>query len=287
MHDIRLAIFDFDNTLWESFGAHDQAFSRLIDDLAGKSGLSRDVVMEGMKAVFDVHTNMFQYSLAIPHHAGLMGAHPGDDLVQRYGPEIRAYEACLQDLIRPYEGLVDTLQALKARGVKLACYSDANISRILAQMEHLGIGDLFDLVCVAGDRGPERTYDPAEPPRYESLPDEHGFVLRLAANIEDHGPKSHPEILQAILAEMKVRPEQAVMVGDHPVRDVAMARKCGVMGIYAAWGKKILARLEVLDKVHPYFIRICAEARKQGPVDADFVADAPEQILVFLFGDAA
>ncbi|OFW83803.1 MAG: hypothetical protein A2018_05210 [Alphaproteobacteria bacterium GWF2_58_20] len=284
MRDIRLAVFDFDNTLWENVGAHDRAFMGLVCDLSASSGISQMDIINGMQSVFAEHATMFQYPCAIPCHPALKAAHPGEDLVQRYALEVEVFEKLLQSFVKPYDGIFLLLEGLRARGVRLACYSDASASRVFRQMEELGIGHLFDLVCAADEE--DAPFCPDEPVRYVSLEGTCSFARRMAVNTE-HGPKSHLEILQAILAEMKVRPDQAVMVGDHPIRDVAMARKCGVVGIYAAWGRKILERLEVLDKVHPYFMRMCAEAKTLSKVDAEFVAEYPESILDFLFGDAS
>lgn len=53
----------------------------------------------------------------------------------------------------------------------------------------------------------------------------HRFVTTRSSN--DAQPKPHPEMLWQILDELRLQPEQAVMVGDNPM-DLAMGRAAGV-----------------------------------------------------------
>ncbi len=50
-----------------------------------------------------------------------------------------------------------------------------------------------------------------------------------------HPSKPHPAMLDAALAEVNTRPEQAVMIGDTSF-DMAMARAAGVRALGVAWG---------------------------------------------------
>lgn len=119
-------------------------------------------------------------------------------------------------LAAPYDGMVDTLRALRGQGVKLGILSnkfDAGV-HTLAQRHFDG---LFD--TVQGDAPPA--------PR-----------------------KPDPTTLLHMLETLGVRPEEAAYVGDAQV-DVQVARNAGVRAIGVSWGYDQAAPLP-LDELDAY-----------------------------------
>jgi HAD superfamily hydrolase (TIGR01662 family) len=101
-----------------------------------------------------------------------------------------------------YDDVVDTLQALRARAIRVGLISNSH--RCLASFQsHF---ELDGLVAVAVSSA------------------EQGFM------------KPHPNIFRAALDLMQVRPEEAAMVGDSLVHDVNGARRVGMHAVLIARG---------------------------------------------------
>jgi putative hydrolase of the HAD superfamily len=98
---------------------------------------------------------------------------------------------------RPCAGAVETLAALKARGIKLALVSNYD-RRLHRVVEELGLRPFFDAVIVSSETGW------AKPSR---------------------------RIYRAALAALAVAPEEALMVGDRPREDAAGARAAGLRAL--------------------------------------------------------
>ncbi len=118
-------------------------------------------------------------------------------------------------------GALPLLKRLKARGYKLAIASNrpTRFTRII--LKGLGVLPLFKVVLCA-DRAPR--------------------------------PKPYPDILQAILRRLKVRPQEALYVGDMTI-DVTCGRRAGIRTVAVTTGsssKKELKDLKpwkIIDKM--------------------------------------
>ena len=122
-----------------------------------------------------------------------------DEALSRY----RAiYEKCLTGKTKPYDGILDMLTALRARGVRLAVCTNKHISAAEALIQKYFPAGLLD--AVEGDRpGVPRKPDPA-----------------------------HVRIL---LEKLGVPPEETVYLGDSGV-DMQTAKNAGVLPVGVLWG---------------------------------------------------
>ncbi len=115
----------------------------------------------------------------------------------------RIYEETKLHLIEPYPGVHETLNRLQDAGICLAVATDAALSQAQRRLSRAGLADFFEIVVtpeVSGKRKPE--------------PDSFLFALN----------------------RFRVRPQQALMVGDSPGRDIAPSRKLGMLTAFAAYG---------------------------------------------------
>jgi len=102
-----------------------------------------------------------------------------------------------------YDDVLETLEGLRARGVRAGLISNSH--RCLASFQsHF---ELDGLIAVAVSSS------------------EHGYM------------KPHPNIFRAAMGLMRVEPDQAVMVGDSLSHDVEGARRAGMRGILLARGR--------------------------------------------------
>ena len=94
--------------------------------------------------------------------------------------------------LKPYPGVVETLQKLRKKGLKLAVVSDGVRLKAWMRLNAAGLDKYFDTVVTYEDTGKK---------------------------------KPAPEPFLAALKALKVKPEEALMVGDWPERDIEGAKR--------------------------------------------------------------
>ena len=126
------------------------------------------------------------------------------------------YTAHIDVYTRPYPGMVEVVQQLHARGVKLAIASNKFQSGTETLIAEFFPGIPF--VAVLGNR-----------PGYPLKPD--------------------PEIVGEVLRQASASPSQTVMVGDS-LTDMKTASNGGIRGIAVSWGYRVLEPSPAYALVH-------------------------------------
>lgn len=126
------------------------------------------------------------------------------------------YTAHIDVHTRPYPGMVEVVQQLHARGVKLAIASNKFQSGTETLIAEFFPGIPF--VAVLGNR-----------PGYPLKPD--------------------PEIVGEVLRQASASPSQTVMVGDS-LTDMKTASNGGIRGIAVSWGYRVLEPSPAYALVH-------------------------------------
>jgi phosphoglycolate phosphatase len=128
----------------------------------------------------------------------------------------RHYEATWDQKTKPYPGMLETLQALRDRGLKLAVLSNKP--------------DHFTQLCCA-------RFFPAG-------------IFADVLGARDHVPrKPHPAGALEIAGHLGVSPADCAYVGDSGL-DMDMARNAGMTGIGALWGFRGEEELRAHGAVH-------------------------------------
>jgi len=152
-------------------------------------------------------------------------AHPFSDPAQLRARFETYYDAHLWDATTVYPGMDELLSALQARGVQMAVASNKYQSATERLIEHFFPSVRFAAVCGQQDRRPR---------------------------------KPHPQIVEDILKETAVTPQETLCVGDSAV-DMQTARNAGVRACGVTWG-----------------FRLREELKKEEPA---WIVDTPQQIL--------
>lgn len=121
---------------------------------------------------------------------------------------IVAYRKTQAGILQPYDDVVPTLKKLRQMQLKLAIVSDAPRMRAWLRLVEMGIQNYFDIVVCHEDTG-----------HYKHT----GLPFKKALRL------------------LKLKPEECLMVGDWPERDMAGAKKLGIKSAFARYGasKKI------------------------------------------------
>lgn len=183
-------LFDLDGTLVDSAADIAGAVNRMLaeEGLAQvDEALVRSWIGEGTGVLLDT---------ALRH----AGSHrSADELLPRF---MVHYEACLLHSPQLYPGVVETLDALSARGVAMAVCTNKPERFVRPLLEHLGIADRFAGIVGAGTL-PER--------------------------------KPHPRPLLHLAEQLGVQPGQCLMVGDSET-DFFAARAAGMPVVLVGYG---------------------------------------------------
>jgi len=116
---------------------------------------------------------------------------------------INAYRMARTAVLTPFPGTKRTLIRLKEKGMKLAIVSDAPKIKAWLRLTAMRIDDFFDVVVAKEDTG------------------------RLK-------PSRLP--FRAALKKLNLKPEECLMVGDMPDKDIRGARQLGIKTCYAEYG---------------------------------------------------
>lgn len=177
---LEAVVFDVDGTLVDSIGAYHRVASRVAEPHG-----------------FVVEAAMVRRALDadVPFWPQVLGDRAGDDaLVATLRAATRAaWPEILQDHVRCFSGVGETLQALRAAGLRLGICT-ASGGETLGALAAAGVLDLFDAVVTAADVAHR---------------------------------KPHPEGLVRCMERLGVEPSRAAYVGDTAV-DVRASRAAGL-----------------------------------------------------------
>ena len=113
--------------------------------------------------------------------------------------------------LKPYTGVAKTLRELKHQGFKLGVVSDGLRLKAWMRLNEAGLDEYFNAVVTYEDTGKQK---PAKEP----------FLL--------------------ICDELKVKPEECLMVGDWPERDMQGGKLAGMQTCFAKYGQKREAKAD-------------------------------------------
>jgi putative hydrolase of the HAD superfamily len=229
---IQAVIFDLDNTLTDFIKAKDDAIRAAVDAMIDAGlRLDADTAHRRLYAIYEREGIEYQkvFNRFLQETAGRV-----EDRV--LAAAVIAYRRARDGSLVLYPHAVMVLNRLLREGYGLAVVSDAPRFEAWLRLCRLGLHHHFDRVFTYDDTGVRK-------------PDPLPFNLALR--------------------ELRVRPEQAVMIGDWPSRDIRGAKDLGLHTVWARYG----------DKAPPYKDPALDAAEEQAALEAEFVIDDLAQLL--------
>ena len=196
MHpDYDLLIFDWDGTLADSIGRIVLAMNAAAER-AGEAPSAENAV----KGII---------GLALSEAISVLYPHLDTDQVARFRQHYADIYMALDEQPSPlFEGVIESLQAFRAEGYRLAVATGKARRGLDRVLRANGWEDYFDITRAAD---------------------------------ESRG-KPHPQMLEEILAHCQVEPARALMVGDSSF-DLLMARNAGMQSVAVGYGAMSLQAL--------------------------------------------
>jgi putative hydrolase of the HAD superfamily len=199
---VKAVIFDLDNTLLDFKKMKEQGVRAAIGAMI-EAGLEYDEE-KAYDEIFDIyHEKGWEYRLIFD-----------DFLLNTIGKidnkllaaAIVAYRRAKEATLLVYPNVRKTLIHLVKHGIKIAVVSDAPSREAWMRIYYLNLHHVFDLVL---------TYDDSKVHKPSPIP------FKLA------------------LEKLKIKPEEALMIGDWPERDVVGASQVGIKTIFARYGDTV------------------------------------------------
>ena len=198
---IKVAIFDLDNTLTDFMRMKESAVDAAVDAMIDAGlRLPAETIKAKIYEVYDRKGIEFQ-GVFDDVLEGLLGEVDHKVLAAGVVAYRRAKEAAL--VLYPHVRV--TLFELIKRGIRLAVISDAPRKEGWLRLCYLQLHHMFDIVLTFDDTG-ER--------------------------------KPSPVPFQHVLEHFGIQPDNAVMVGDWPERDIDGAAQLGIMTVFARYGAR-------------------------------------------------
>ncbi|HII71539.1 TPA: HAD-IIIA family hydrolase [Candidatus Woesearchaeota archaeon] len=201
---IKAVIFDIDNTLVDFLKLKKSCIQPAVAAMV-KKGLKVSEE-EGVRLVYKLYEKYgMEYKLIFQELLKEVGQ--SDYKILAAG--ILAYRKAR--VVKPYPGVVDVLKELRRKGVKLAIVSDAPNLKAYIRLVAMGIEDYFDVIVAYDDT-------------------------------KHHKPASLP--FEKAVRELAVKPQEVIMIGDMPDKDVKGAKDMGFISVFALYGNETVDKGE-------------------------------------------
>ena len=265
----RAVVTDLDNTLYPWVDYIIPSLEAMVSSLVETTGRPRIDIVQSLKAVYTRHeSNEYPFaiqesSLFHPYRADFDSF---DALVVR--PAQRAFAEARRRYLVPYPGVRETLGELRARGVTVVALTDAPRNAVENRVRLLGLDGLLDALYAL--RGYEL---PANVNPEIRRRDEAGLYRLKATRVVElprEAEKPDPRGLRRILRDLHLAPAEVLYVGDSVRKDMALAAKVGVTGVWAEYGTYVSTeyreRLAVISARKVTQRHVAEEAQGRWPI---------------------
>ena len=194
---IKAITLDFDMTLLDFMG-----MKRLASNAAAKAMVKAGLkipLKKAQKELFDTYSRDIEGNTAFQTFLKKHKAYSE----RLHAAANNAHMKTKYTHLKPYPGVKETLRKLKKNGIKLAIVSDAPKLKAYMRLDALGIVNYFDHIIALEDTG-----------------------------------RRKPSVLpfKKALKALKVKPSEAMHVGDWPDKDILGAKRIGMKTCFARYG---------------------------------------------------
>jgi phosphoglycolate phosphatase-like HAD superfamily hydrolase len=229
-----LAVFDFDNTLFDWVHVWHSCFSAMMTEVELKTGLSTSDLATEIRAVHQLHGTS-EYAFLLERLPSLKPYIRDQNASIVFEDAIRAFRKARKETLVLYPSVAETLLKIKGIGARIAIYTESQGFYSFYRLKRLGLDGVVD-----------RIYTPPDHHLPEGFLENGGrhygrdfYHLRYSEH--RHTPtgelKPNPHLLSQIIADFGVSKQEAVYVGDSRQKDVAMALDAGVDCAWASYGE--------------------------------------------------
>lgn len=251
---IKLVVTDMDNTLYPWVDFIVPAVESMVEAICRQTGFVRLKVVQSLKAVYEKYeSNEYPYVL---QESSIFRDFPDfgsfDKLVIQ--PAQAAFAEARRKYMRPYRGVLETLEALKARKVPVVALTDAPRNPAEYRVKAMGLENLLSgLYTLPGFRFPATQEGEALISPHILAKEEQGHYRAACPVVELPRQYEKPDVqgVLQVCRDFSVEAEDVVLVGDSLHKDIALARKIGAVDCWAEYGtyvsREYRERLDVIS----------------------------------------
>jgi phosphoglycolate phosphatase-like HAD superfamily hydrolase len=222
-------ITDFDNTLYDWFEMWHQSFGAMFAEIKRISGISEDVLIPEIRELHQRH-HTSEYAFLIEELPSLKRAYPNQKLVQVFDEAVHAYRSARKASLRLYDGVRETLQLLRSKGVLIVVHTESLAYYTNFRIRRLGLDELVDIIYSPPDHDvPANSQNKLSSSEAALLHAKHRYLPKGVV-------KPSPDVLIDIIAEIGRDRKECVYLGDSPMKDMAMAQSAGIIDVFAKYG---------------------------------------------------
>jgi len=205
---VKAFIFDIDNTIYDYDSNDVIAMRELCKFAEEKFNLDEDAFLkiyyESRKVVKTRLTEgAGQHNRMLFFQAAveIIGKNPFDYVLEMY----EIYWNTFLEGMKLYDGAEEFLKSLKESELKIALCTDMTAHIQYRKIKKLGISDLIDVIVTSEEAGFE---------------------------------KPSPLIFNLVLEKLKLKPSEAIYIGDHIDKDIKGALNCGMTPIWFTYNRE-------------------------------------------------
>lgn len=200
---IKAVIFDLDNTLVDFMRMKKEAVKAAVAAMVDAGlDMSYKAAYDGVMRVYDAEG--IEYQEVFDH---FLRESTGRINYKIIAAAMVGYRRARDAALVLYPHVTSTLTSLVKSGVKLGLLTDAPPKQAWLRLCYLNLHHLFDAVVTSEEVG---------------------------------APKPSPKGFQIVLEALGVKPDEALMVGDWPERDVKGAKAANIKTVFARYGERPL-----------------------------------------------
>jgi len=225
-------ICDLDNTLYDWVGYFVPSIFAMIDRAVTIVGCEKYDLINDLRSVHQFyHNSEHPYALLETNvvKTWLLSGHVSHEL----NPAFRAFNDERKKLLKTFPGVTNALEIIRKEGVRLIAHSDSNAFAVVDRLSRLGLQNYFDLIYCVENSDVEHPFGGPFSPRFSEFPMEKIRFLNVGEK------KPNPHVLKHIIADNDLDIRFTAYVGDSLPKDVGMAKRTGVIAIWARYGTVI------------------------------------------------
>jgi phosphoglycolate phosphatase len=246
---LRAVVTDLDNTLYPWVDYVVPCLEAMVGSLVATTGLPRIKIVQSLKAVYTKYeSNEYPFAIQESELFAPYERDPDSFIQLVVEPARRAFRDARERYLKPYPGVPEALEAIRARGLPLVALTDAPRNAAELRLKWLKLDHHFDAIyTLPGYPLPEHVH-----PDIRRRQDAGHYRARTrVVELPREAEKPSPDGLRRVLADLGLSGRDVLYVGDNAAKDLAVASACGALGVWAEYGTYVSAeyreRLSVIS----------------------------------------
>lgn len=237
MKQIRVAIFDLDNTLYDWYAAFLPAFYAMVNEASDILDCDKGQLLDQLQTVHVKHHDVeHPFSLMETPIVRTAICQQGEEQTWKLlDPAFYAFNKVRKSRLALFPGTLITLTELRERGVRIVAFTDSKYYAALGRVDRLGLAEYFTQIYCRR-RSETSRLRRSEPEGYAAFA---AKVTELPAN----ETKPDPKVLVDIASRENITIETMAYIGDSIAKDVLMAKRAGCFAIWAKYGATVEKKL--------------------------------------------